>query len=146
MKHLFRGLIASLLVGISASSIFAAEWLDNYDEALKLAKSENKKVLVNFTGSDWCGWCIKLDKETFQKPEFDTFAKENLVLLKIDFPQRKQLSDEVKKQNDALQGKYGVEGFPTLVLLDNDGKEVLRKVGYLPGGPSAFEEWVRSAK
>lgn len=129
--------LAVVVVALCAtlSPALADPWLDNYADALKTAKEENKKVLVDFTGSDWCGWCIKIDKDVFSKPGFRTYAKKNLVLVKVDFPERKKLSEAVQKQNNELQKKYGVEGFPTLVLLDSDGKEIGRKVGYVEGGP-----------
>jgi thioredoxin-related protein len=125
---------------------FANGWGDNYKEALATAAKENKKVLLDFTGSDWCGWCIKLKKETFDQPAFKDFADKNLVLVEVDFPQGKTLSSEVKKQNDGLQEKFGVEGFPTLVLLDAKGNIIKQNSGYLPGGPKAFIDWVNSAK
>jgi thioredoxin-related protein len=125
---------------------FAGGWGDNYQEALATAAKENKKVLLDFTGSDWCGWCIKLKKETFNQPQFKTFADKNLVLVEIDFPQGKTLSPQVKKQNDALQEQYQVHGFPNLVLLDPQGKILKQNSGYLPGGPKAFIDWVGSSQ
>ncbi len=71
-------------------------------------------VLLDFTGSDWCGWCIKLQKETFSKPEFQKFAAESLVLVELDFPRGKEQSEELKKQNQELAEKFGIQGFPTL--------------------------------
>ncbi|MFZ4387578.1 MAG: thioredoxin family protein, partial [Chthoniobacterales bacterium] len=98
----------SLLLVVAAvafllSPAFANGWGDDYKGALASASKENKKVLLDFTGSDWCGWCIKLKKETFDQPAFKEFANKNLVLVEIDFPQGKTLSPEVKKQNAALQ-------------------------------------------
>jgi protein disulfide-isomerase len=101
-------------------------------------------VLLDFTGSDWCGWCIKLQKDTFSKPEFKKFAEQSLVLVELDFPRGKTQSDELKRQNEELAEKFGVQGFPTLVLLDPQGKEAARNVGYLQGGPEAFIQWVES--
>ena len=92
------------------------------------------------------GWCIKLKKETFDQPQFKEFADKNLVLVEVDFPQGKSLSPEVKKQNDALQQQFHVEGFPTLVLLTPQGKIIKQNSGYLPGGPKGFIEWVNSGK
>ena len=85
--------------------------------------------MLDFTGSDWCGWCIKLNKEVFSKEEFADYAKKNLVLVEVDFPRRKKLSEEQKKANEALQEKYKIEGYPTLVVLNGDGKQV-GKLGY----------------
>lgn len=138
--------LASILA-VSASSLIAGDnWKTDYKAALEEAAKEKKLVLLDFTGSDWCGWCIKLDKETFSKPEFKNFASKNLVLVEVDFPQNKSQSADVKKQNEELKTKFGVQGYPSLVLLDSTGKEIIRNVGYLPGGPDAFIAWVNKAR
>ena len=103
-------------------------------------------MLLDFTGSDWCVWCMKLSKDIFSQPEFKEFAAKNLVLVESDFPSRKSLPDAVKAQNDALAAKFDVEGFPTLILVDAAGNEVARHVGYLPGGPGALVKWVEKAQ
>ena len=123
----------------------AEQWETNYDAALEQAAKENKMVLLDFTGSDWCGWCIKLKKDTFSKPEFQKFARESLILVELDFPRGKEQSAELKRQNQELAEKFGIEGFPTLVLLNPQGEEAARNVGYLPGGPEGFVKWVESA-
>ena len=148
MVKFFRLLLLTSLVsgGIIASSEAAEGWKTDYTAALAEAAKENKMVLLDFTGSDWCGWCIKLQKDTFSKPEFKKFAQESLVLVELDFPRGKTQSDELKKQNEELAEKFGVQGFPTLVLLDPQGKEATRNVGYLQGGPEAFIQWVESAR
>jgi len=123
---------------VAATTLASAqEWLTNYDEALGKAKAENKQVLMDFTGSDWCGWCIKLDKEVFSLPEFKEFATRNLVLLKVDFPQRKPLPAMEKAQNDKLASEFHIEGYPTIVVLNPDGSSA-GELGYVPGGPKAF--------
>lgn len=140
-----KRLLFSAIV-LAASTVFAADgWQTDYKAALEQAAKENKPVLLDFTGSDWCGWCIKLDKETFSQPDFKQFAEKNLILVEVDFPNGKPQSAEVKKQNAELQAKYGVEGFPTLILLNSKGKEIAKNPGYLPGGPKAFVEWVENA-
>ena len=148
MVKFFRLLLLTSLVsgGIIASSEAAEGWKTDYTAALAEAAKENKMVLLDFTGSDWCGWCIKLQKDTFSKPDFKKFAQESLVLVELDFPRGKTQSDELKKQNEELAEKFGVQGFPTLVLLDPQGKEATRNVGYLQGGPEAFVQWVESAR
>ena len=113
------------------------EWLTDVPQAQAIAKKENKHILLDFTGSDWCGWCIKLNKEVFSKSEFVEYAKKNLVLVEVDFPRKKQLSTTQVKANDALQTKYDIEGYPTLVILDANGK-LVGKMGYVPGGPKPF--------
>jgi thioredoxin-related protein len=139
-----RALILTLLCSLLAVPAFAGGWGDNYQQALATAAKEHRNVLLDFTGSDWCGWCIRLKKETFDQPAFKDYADKNLVLVEVDFPQGKTLSAEVKKQNDTLQQQYQVEGFPTLVLLTPEGKEIKRNVGYLAGGPKGFVSWASS--
>jgi len=140
LRPLIRLLIAALLI----SPVFAGGWGEDYKAALATAAKENKKVLLDFTGSDWCGWCIKLKKETFDQPAFKEYADKNLVLVEIDFPQGKSQNPEVKKQNDALQQQYQVQGFPTLVLLDPQGKIIKQKSGYFPGGAKGFIDWLNA--
>ncbi|TFE69775.1 thiol-disulfide isomerase [Methylacidiphilum sp. Yel] len=113
------------------------KWLTNYAQALSEAKKENKMLLMNFTGSDWCPWCQKLDKEVFSTQEFKNYAQKNLVLLEVDFPQHKTQSAELKKQNEDLANQYNVDSFPTLILLSPSGEE-LSTFGYMPGGPEPF--------
>jgi protein disulfide-isomerase len=137
-SFLCRLAASGVALALVSSTLFAAAgWGDNYEKALAQAKAEKKLVLLDFTGSDWCGWCIKLDKEVFSKKEFKDYAKDNLVLVEVDFPQSKQQSKELKAQNEKLQAKYGIQGYPTIVVLNPDGKKV-GELGYQPGGPSAF--------
>jgi protein disulfide-isomerase len=133
-------ILATLLFAVPA---FAQEatWLTKFEEAKAQAAKENKYVLADFTGSDWCGWCIKLKNEVFTKPEFATWAKDNVVLLELDFPRRTELSAELKEQNDKLAAEYKIEGYPTILLLDSFGVEVAR-LGYEKGGPAA---WTKKA-
>jgi thioredoxin-related protein len=139
-----RSLLVALLIAASVVPCLAGGWGDDYKAALAAAAKDNRNVLLDFTGSDWCGWCIRLKRETFDKPEFKAYADKNLELVEIDFPQGKSLSPEVRKQNDALQQQYNVQGFPTLVLLSPDGKVIKQQSGYIPGGPKGFIEWVSS--
>jgi protein disulfide-isomerase len=112
--------------------------LTDLPKAEALAKSQNKIVLMDFTGSDWCPWCIKFDKEVLNTPEFQDYAAKNVVLVELDYPNKTVQSDDLKKANAALRDQYKIEGFPTLVALDKDGKEIGRQVGYSEGGPKAF--------
>jgi thioredoxin-related protein len=134
MKKLLFSLSLLMAIHLGAAEL---NWLTSVPEAQKKAKAENKMVLLDFTGSDWCGWCIKLKKEIFDTKEFAEYAKDNLVLVEIDFPQRKQQSDDLKKANAALQKQYKVRGFPTLIILDSEGKQ-LGELGYMQGGPQPF--------
>ncbi len=117
------------------------KWLTSFDEAAKLSQKTKKPILANFTGSDWCGYCIRLDKTVFSKPEFAKWAKKNVVLLEVDFPRKTKLSPKLKKQNAALQRAFGVRGYPTVWLFevgdgDDPKKELnpLGKTGYVKGG------------
>jgi protein disulfide-isomerase len=132
MKSMRTTLIVGLLSALAATPLFAAKpgWTENLAEAQSTAAAQKKHVLLNFTGSDWCGWCIKIDKEVFSKPDFKNLAHEKLILVEIDFPESKTLPETVRSQNSQLKQKYGVEGFPTLVLLDSSGKETKRWVGF----------------
>ncbi len=112
-------------------------WMTDFEAAKEKAKAEKKHLLLDFTGSDWCGWCKKLDKEVFSTQAFKDFADANLILVQVDFPRRKPQSDAVKAQNQKLQGQYRVEGYPTLVVLDSTGKEV-GQTGYREGGGEAY--------
>jgi protein disulfide-isomerase len=134
MKKLIIVMVAALAV-FTAS---AGEWLTDLAKGQEQAKKENKLVLMDFTGSDWCGWCIKFKKDVLDTKEFKDYADKNLVLVEVDFPHNKAQSAELKKANEALGSKYGVDGYPTFVVLDAAGKEVGRQVGYSKGGPSAF--------
>jgi len=113
------------------------DWMTDLGKAQAKAKEENRLVLMDFTGSDWCPWCIKLRKEVFSTPEFTEYAKKNLVPVEIDFPQRKQQPAELKKANRALQAKYEIRGYPTVVVLNGQGKKV-GELGYEAGGPKPF--------
>jgi thioredoxin-related protein len=141
-----RPLLLLLIATLLISPVFANGWSDDYNAALATASKEHKNVLLDFTGSDWCGWCIRLKKETFDQPAFKEYADKNLILVEVDFPQGKSQSPELKKQNNHLQEQYQVQGFPTLVLLDPQGKVIKQQSGYIPGGPKGFIDWVNSAK
>ena len=137
-KLLTRFLAACAVLALGASAASAAEgWGSNYAQAAAQAKADNKLLLMDFTGSDWCVWCIKLNKEVFSQPEFKKYAAEHLVLLEVDFPQTKPQPPALAAQNEKLQSKYGIQGFPTVVVLNPAGKKV-GELGYQEGGPKAF--------
>jgi thioredoxin-related protein len=143
-----KKLLALALVSILSLSLTqAAEgWLTNYADALSQAKSEKQLVLLDFTGSDWCPPCMMLEKQTLSQKEFSDFAEGKVVLVSLDFPRTKEISASLKAQNEKLASKYNIEGFPTLVLLDSEGKELARHVGFLPGGPKALITWINENK
>jgi thioredoxin-related protein len=124
---------------ICSTALAASEgWTSDFEAARKQAAEEKKDLLMNFTGSDWCGWCIRLKKEVFDQETFKEKAPENFVLVELDHPQDESLiSDEVRKQNEELSKKYGIEGFPTLVLADAAGRPYAT-TGYREGGPEAY--------
>ena len=145
MKSLALTLLTVMLAGPLAA-LAEESWTTDLPAAQAQAKKDKKMVFVNFTGSDWCGWCKKLQKEVFTTKEWNDYAKEKLVLVEIDFPNQKKQSDALKKANAALQAKHKADGFPTLVVLDGEGKELWRQVGYMAGGPKAWISKLDSLK
>ncbi len=137
MKTFRLSLLVAAVALFAPSSQAKPGWLTNYEQARNDAKSGNKMILMDFTGSDWCGWCILLDKEIFSKPQFKDYAGKNLVLLEIDFPQRKELASTIRQQNERLAQQYQIEGFPTVLVLNGEGKKI-GEFGYMQGGPEAF--------
>lgn len=136
MKKLILGTFVALaLTGAMAAESVA--WQTDAVKAQAQAKTEKKLVLLDFTGSDWCSWCIKLNKEVFSQPEFAEYAKKNLVCVEVDFPIKKKLSDAQKKANDALAKKYDIKGYPTIIVLNGEGQKV-GELNYMKGGPKAF--------
>jgi len=138
----FAFVFAAITAVLAASTQAAGDWLTDYNKAQQEAKAGNKLLLVNFTGSDWCGFCIMLDRQVFSKPEFKDYASKNLVLLEIDFPRMggqrwKAQSDTLRRQNAELATKYQIYGFPTILVLNGDGKMV-GALGYMEGGPAPF--------
>lgn len=118
-------------------------WNTDLEKAKATAKAENKHILIDFSGSDWCGWCVKLDKEVFSQPTFQEYAKDNLVLVLADFPRDKSnQSAALQKQNEKLSQEYGVRGFPTVFILNPDG-EAIDKTGYQDGGPEPYVEYIK---
>jgi thioredoxin-related protein len=120
-------------------------WLQDFAKAKAQAKAEKKDLLLDFTGSDWCGWCIKLDKEVFAQDAFVAGAPKHFVLVKLDFPQDESLvTPEIKKQNEQLQKQYPVQGFPTILLCTADGV-VYHQTGYEKDGPEKYVEMLVGA-
>ena len=125
------------------------EWHTDMNKAMKISKKEKKPLMLFFTGSDWCGWCIKLQKEVFFTPKFEKWAKDNVVLVELDFPRRKKLPEELKQQNASLQQTFQVRGYPTVYFVmaekNADGNvnlNSLGKTGYVRGGP---DTWIQNA-
>jgi thioredoxin-related protein len=112
-------------------------WLVSLEEAYKLHEKTGKPILANFTGSDWCGWCIRLTKDVFSTDAFKSWSKDNVILLELDFPKRKTIPDEIKAQNASLQSSFKITGYPTIWVFNLDRKntgeydiDALGKTGY----------------
>ena len=119
---------------------------DNLDEALATAKAEGKYVYACFSGSDWCGWCKRLEGEVLSKPEFVPAVEKDYVLVYIDMPNDKNLlSERAKTENPKLVKKYAVRGFPTVLILDGEGKTV-SQTGYRAGGPEKYAKHLRALR
>ena len=134
-----KSMALGLLVGFLAAKALAADgtWLTDLPQAQAKAKAEKKMVLVDFTGSDWCPPCKALHKNILSSPEFLSYAKDNLVLVEIDFPRTKPQSDALKAANKELSKKHNIEGYPTVIVFDSNGKELLKDVGYDGKGKAA---------
>jgi len=139
VKNCRSVVFAAAVICLAAVSSTQAgpEWLTDYKKAQQEAKTSNRLLLVDFTGSDWCGWCIKLDKEVFSKTEFKDYANKNLVLMEADFPRAKAQAAGLKKQNQELAQQYQIQGFPTVIVLNGDGQKI-GELGYMEGGPATF--------
>ena len=121
-------------------------WTTNFEAAQIQAKKEKKALLVDFTGSDWCPPCKKLHQEVFSKPSFIKEAQKNFILVELDFPRKVKISHDLKKQNESLAKKYKVRGFPTVLLMDANGK-VFKTASYQAGGVTPYLEMIhRSLK
>ena len=121
----------------AAATLMAEEkvvWMTDLPKALEKAKAEKKMVLMEFTGSDWCPPCKALHKNVMTSKEFETYAAKNYILVELDFPNQKPQTDELKKANKELAKKYEIKGYPTVIVLSADGKELTKQVGY--GGPT----------
>lgn len=130
-------LLPALLATATFGAAPSAPWLADLPTAQGTAKREGKFVLIHFSGSDWCGWCMKLRKDVFSKSEFEAYAKSNLILVTIDFPKHKRLPAATESANQRVAEQFQVQGFPTLILLDSQGTK-LGAVNYAQGGPKAF--------
>lgn len=112
-------------------------WTEDYEAAVAQARRENKPLLLDFTGSDWCVWCHRLEAEVFSQPAFKNGAPQKYVLVKLDFPRAKPQTEAVRRRNQDLAARYGVEGYPTILLVDAQGR-VFGRTGYQAGGAEAY--------
>lgn len=139
-----------MLTSMSIQSQEVLTWHTDMTKATDISLKENKPLFLFFTGSNWCGWCIRLQKEVFKKPEFISWAKENVVLVELDFPRPDNQPDAIKMQNAQLQQQLQVRGYPTIWFVSatktDDAKvnlNALGTTGYVAGGP---EKWLEVAK
>ncbi|HSP41894.1 MAG TPA: thioredoxin family protein [Luteolibacter sp.] len=132
-------LVCAVVMALNGTTLAGGEgWTSDFEAAKKQATEEKKDLLMDFTGSDWCGWCIKLKDEVFKHDEFNSGVKDTFVLVEIDFPKDKsKLSEETQKQNRELGEKYGIEGYPTILLTDAAGRPYAA-TGYQAGGPEKY--------
>lgn len=133
--------IAGLALALAAPLFAGGEgWMSDFEAAKKKAADEKKDLLVDFTGSDWCGWCIKLNEEVFQHDPFKKGIADQFILVELDYPRDKsKLSEATIKQNEELQNTYKVQGFPTILLMDAKGLPYAQ-TGYQAGGPEKYLE------
>ena len=111
--------------------------MNKFEIAQSQARISGKPILLVFSGSDWCSWCMRLDREVFSQPEFQTWAAEHVIKFVADYPRHSTQSGEEKQLNEELLEKYGVDGFPTVLLLDAEGG-VIARTGYQPGGAANY--------
>jgi len=143
-------LIAFFFIGLSVSQAQEVKWYTDVKEAITVSNKEKKPLMLFFTGSDWCGWCIRLQNEVLKTPEFSKWANESVILVELDYPRRTAQVEAIKTQNIELQQVFGIQGFPTVFFanakVNKEGKinfEGLGSTGYVAGGPSA---WIASAE
>lgn len=138
VKKLFA-LCCFLVVTLALPATEGSGWTTDYKAALEQAKADDRRVFLFFTGSDWCGWCKRLNREILSTPEFNKFADDKLVLVELDFPRSKAQTAAVKAQNAELAQRFKIRGYPTIIVLDRSGKKV-GQLGYQRGGPAPFVE------
>jgi thioredoxin-related protein len=141
-----KKLAITLFLILGSLTIQAQEltWQTDINKAMEISKKSKKPLLLFFTGSDWCGWCIRLQKEVLKTPEFAKWANDNVVLVELDYPRRTPQQPEIQRQNQELQQTFAIQGFPTVWFVNaskKDGKinlEKLGSTGYVAGGPTAW--------
>ena len=140
MRRLTVMFLLVMALAIPAFAEYPPEgWNPSIIDAIETAQAEDKMLLLNFTGSDWCSWCEKLGNEVFNTPEFESWSDDNVVQVFLDYPRSIELSNETMQQNALIQQMLGVSGFPTIWLMDNDLTPLLR-TGYVAGGAESYIE------
>lgn len=141
----FIAALTGLLLGALSAHAGKDGWLTNFDDALSQAKAEGKHILVEFHGSDWCPPCIKLNNEVLTQDAFKSLASSSLVLVDADFPRKTKLSEEQMAHNDELARKFGIQYFPTVVIIDGEGNVQDKIVGFPEGGLEGFVEFIKNS-
>lgn len=144
-------IIALLLVVFASTTAFVSvntskklpaakelKWYTSFEEASKLSNETNKPIFAFFTGSDWCGWCMRLQSNVFEKAEFKEWAANNVILLELDFPRKKKLSDEITAQNYELANLFQVRGYPTVWLFTAGVNVETKKIDIAPLGSTGY--------
>lgn len=150
IKHLILAIVLSFLTinlaptfaQINTTQTTTIKWHTDYDEAISAAKQQKKHLLLFFTGSDWCGWCKKMQQEIFESPEFAHEAGNHFIFQEVDFPMNTQLPPKETQQNAMLKKKYGISGYPTIIILDSD-ENFIGEAGYRPGGGKAYAQYIK---
>ncbi|MFT4525303.1 MAG: protein disulfide-isomerase [Granulosicoccus sp.] len=152
MKKLITMFVCVILTtGIAVGQEKGVKWETDMSKGIDASIKSGKPMLLFFTGSDWCGWCKKLQREVFFTPEFEKWATENVVLMELDFPRRTAISEELRKQNSEMQQMFGVRGYPTIWFvnptMNKETNQVnfsqIGKTGYVAGGPPG---WIGAAE
>ncbi|HEX8015219.1 MAG TPA: thioredoxin family protein [Flavobacterium sp.] len=142
MKKIF--ILTFFIIGSFAVKAQELNWHTDIKEAITVSNKEKKPLLMFFTGSDWCGWCIRLQNEVLKTPEFQKWAKENVILVELDYPRRTAQTPEIKTQNAELQQAFAIQGYPTVHFASAESKDGkvnfkgLGQTGYVAGGPTAW--------
>ncbi len=132
-------LLGAAALAAMVSPAFCAEWMTDLEAAKAKAAAENKAVLVDFTGSDWCAWCVRLRQDVLDKPEFETYAADKFVLAEVDLPRAAKISAEQMERNRKIAEQYKVEGFPTIMVMTPAGQVLGGFEGFLPNVEAASE-------
>jgi len=144
MTRQLKTLFLAFFATASLSMAGGEGWMTDLEAAKAKAKKENKALLVEFSGSDWCHWCKVLNKEVFSKEDFTKEAEKEFVLVELDFPQRKKQSPSVKAMNEKIAAEHGIRGFPTVLLMTPEGK-VFKRTGYQKGGVKSYLAMLKDA-
>ncbi len=125
-----------------ADSLTLTVWQDSMEAAMQASAESGKPILADFTGSDWCGWCTKLKNDVFETSEFKRWARDNVILLELDYPKYSSQPPNIKQQNEELKSRYGINGYPTVLLLSAEGDRIGKRLGYRDNP----KDWISDAE